>query len=151
MGSKFVFLNMQRKVFTRMYNISTPLMMEKPVRSPIVPPIADSMSTYFAALSLKGLERLTNFSCFYFTFSSLGVILWKWVLNYKNFCKIVSNTTFKLFGLAEEILSVRNISLLLYLVVLSMRNSYVRKLKIDILSTMSNPKLVLTSIMLSPV
>ena len=80
-----------------------------------------------------------TFSCFYFTFSSFGVILWKWVLYYKNFCKIVSNTTFKLFGLAEEILSVRNISLLLYLVVLSMRNSYVRKLKIDILS-MSNPK-----------
>ena len=46
----------------------------------------------------------------------------------------------KLYGLAEEILSVSNMSLLLYLVVLSMRNSYVRKLKIDILSTMSNPK-----------
>ena len=31
--------------------ISTPLMMENPVRSPIVPPIADNMSTNFAALS----------------------------------------------------------------------------------------------------
>ena len=32
--------------------ISTALMMEKPVRSPMVPPIADNMSTNFAALSL---------------------------------------------------------------------------------------------------
>ena len=34
------------------YNISTALMIEKPVRSPIIPPIADSISTNFADLSL---------------------------------------------------------------------------------------------------
>ena len=34
------------------YRISMPLMTEKPVGSPIVPPIADNMSTNFAALSL---------------------------------------------------------------------------------------------------
>ena len=34
------------------YRISTPLMIENPVRSPIVPPIADNMSTNLAALSL---------------------------------------------------------------------------------------------------
>ena len=35
----------------------------------------------------------------------------------------VSNSTFKLYDLAEEILSVSNISLLLYLHALSIRNS----------------------------
>ena len=39
-------------IFPRKYKISTPLMMENPVRSPMVPPIADNMSTNFAALSL---------------------------------------------------------------------------------------------------
>ena len=34
------------------YIISTPLMMENPVRSLMLPPIADNMSTNFAALSL---------------------------------------------------------------------------------------------------
>ena len=33
------------------YPISTPLMMENPVKSPIVPPIAESLSTNFADVS----------------------------------------------------------------------------------------------------
>ena len=33
-------------------------MMENPVRSPMVPPIADNMSTNFAALSLVMLSKL---------------------------------------------------------------------------------------------
>ena len=52
--------------------ISTALMMEKPVRSPMVPPIADNMSTNFAALSLVILSNvgvskyiLTNLSLFF--------------------------------------------------------------------------------------
>ena len=39
-------------IFPAKKRISTPLMIENPVRSPIVPPIADNMSTNFAALSL---------------------------------------------------------------------------------------------------
>ena len=38
--------------------ISTPLMMEKPVRSPMVPPIADSMSANFAVLSFSILSNV---------------------------------------------------------------------------------------------
>ena len=38
--------------------ISTALIIENPVRSPIVPPIADSMSTNFAALSLVILSNV---------------------------------------------------------------------------------------------
>ena len=38
--------------------ISTPLIMENPVRSPIAPPIADNMSTNFAALSLVILSNV---------------------------------------------------------------------------------------------
>ena len=38
--------------------ISTPLMMENPVSSPMVPPIADNMSTNFAALSLMILSNV---------------------------------------------------------------------------------------------
>ena len=41
--------------FAAKYIISTPLMIENPVRSPMVPPIADNISTNFAALSLKEL------------------------------------------------------------------------------------------------
>ena len=38
--------------------ISTPLIIENPVRSPMVPPIADNMSTNFAALSLIILSNI---------------------------------------------------------------------------------------------
>ena len=38
--------------------ISTPLMMENPVRSPMVPPKADNWSTNFAALSLVILSNV---------------------------------------------------------------------------------------------
>ena len=38
--------------------ISTPLMMENPVSRPMVPPIADNMSTNFAALSLVILSNV---------------------------------------------------------------------------------------------
>ena len=40
------------------YKISTPLMMENPVRSPIVPPIAESMSANFAARSIVILSNV---------------------------------------------------------------------------------------------
>ena len=44
------------KIFTIIlaakYTISTALMMENPVRRPMVPPIADNMSTVLAASSL---------------------------------------------------------------------------------------------------
>ena len=39
-------------IFATKYRISTPLIMENPVRSPMVPPMADNMSVNFAALSL---------------------------------------------------------------------------------------------------
>ena len=45
-------------IFITKYTISTALMMENPVRSPIVPPIADNMSTGFAALSLVILSNV---------------------------------------------------------------------------------------------
>ena len=44
--------------FLRKKRISTPLMMENPVRSPMVPPIADNMSTNLAALSLVILSNV---------------------------------------------------------------------------------------------
>ena len=37
-------------IFIAKYVISTPLMMENPVRSPMVPPMDDNLSTNFAAL-----------------------------------------------------------------------------------------------------
>ena len=40
------------------YPISTALIMENPVRSPMVPPIADNMSINFAALSLVILSNV---------------------------------------------------------------------------------------------
>ena len=53
-------------------------MMENPVRSPIVPPIAESMSTNFAALSLVILSNvgvskkiLTNFSFGFHSYSEV--------------------------------------------------------------------------------
>ena len=45
-------------IFATKYRISTPLIMENPVRSPMVPPIADNMSTNFAALSLVILSNV---------------------------------------------------------------------------------------------
>ena len=39
-------------ILTAKYPISIALMIENPVRSPMVPPIADSMSINFAALSM---------------------------------------------------------------------------------------------------
>ena len=45
-------------IFPRKYRISTPLMMENPVRSPMVPPTAESMSTNFAALSFSILSNV---------------------------------------------------------------------------------------------
>ena len=38
--------------------ISTPLMIENPVKSPIVPPIVDSMSENFADLSFVTLSNV---------------------------------------------------------------------------------------------
>ena len=43
--------------FATKYRISTPLIMENPVRSPMVPPIAD-ISTNFAALSFVILSNV---------------------------------------------------------------------------------------------
>ena len=40
------------------YMISTPLMIENPVRSPIVPPIADNISTNLASLSFSILSNV---------------------------------------------------------------------------------------------
>ena len=45
-------------IFAAKYKISTPLIMENPVRSPMVPPIADNMSTNFAALSFVILSNV---------------------------------------------------------------------------------------------
>ena len=45
-------------IFPPKYNISTKLMMENPVRSPMVPPIADNISTNFAALSFVILSNV---------------------------------------------------------------------------------------------
>ena len=58
MCDKFFFdITKLYKIFATKYAISTPLMMENPVRSPIVPPIAESMSTNFAARSLVILSN----------------------------------------------------------------------------------------------
>ena len=45
-------------IFPAKKRISTALMMENPVRSPMVPPIADNMSTNFAALSFVILSNV---------------------------------------------------------------------------------------------
>ena len=47
-----------RIILSPKYTISTPLMMENPVKSPIVPPIAENMSTNFAALSFVILSKV---------------------------------------------------------------------------------------------
>ena len=51
-------LSILKRILTPKYTISTPLMIEKPVRSPIVPPIADNISTNLAALSLVILSKV---------------------------------------------------------------------------------------------
>ena len=43
--------------FVPKYMISTPLIRENPVRRPMVPPIAESLSTNFAALSFVILSN----------------------------------------------------------------------------------------------
>ena len=54
-----IFLLMKWKMnFTAKYIISAALIIENPVRSPMVPPIADNMSTNFAALSLVILLKV---------------------------------------------------------------------------------------------
>ena len=53
-----VFFILCKTIFVAKKIISTPLMMENPVRSPMVPPIADNMSTNFAALSLVILSNV---------------------------------------------------------------------------------------------
>jgi hypothetical protein len=42
------FFNNLTAIFTPKYIISTPLMIENPVNSPMVPPIADNLSSKFA-------------------------------------------------------------------------------------------------------
>ena len=54
----FLFFIRQKTIFPAKYKISTPLMIEKPVRSPMVPPTADSMSVNLAALSLVILSKV---------------------------------------------------------------------------------------------
>ena len=54
----YLHLSVFKKILAAKYRISTPLMMEKPVRSPMVPPTADNMSTNFAALSLVILSNV---------------------------------------------------------------------------------------------
>ena len=44
--------------FPTKYTISTPLMIENPVRSPMVPPIADNISVNLAALSFVILSNV---------------------------------------------------------------------------------------------
>ena len=44
-----------KTILTKKYMISTALMREKPVRSPMVPPIADSRSTNLAARSCRNV------------------------------------------------------------------------------------------------
>ena len=63
-------------IFAAKQRISTPLMMENPVSSPMVPPIAETQSTNFADLSLVILSNvgvskyiLTNLSLFFHSYS----------------------------------------------------------------------------------
>ena len=56
--SFFYFLMTARIIFTAKKIISIPLMTENPVRSPIVPPIADNISTNFAASSFVILSNV---------------------------------------------------------------------------------------------
>ena len=52
------FFSLFKIIFPAKYKISTPLMMENPVSSPIVPPIVDNISSNFAALSLVILSNV---------------------------------------------------------------------------------------------
>ena len=68
-------------IFEAKYKISTPLMMENPVSSPMVPPIADNMSTNLAALSLVILSNVgvankifTNLRLFFHPYSEKNYI-----------------------------------------------------------------------------
>ena len=45
------------RIFKVKYKISTAVIIENPVRSPIVPPIAESISTNLAARSLVMIEK----------------------------------------------------------------------------------------------
>ena len=61
--------------------ISTPLIIENPVSKPMVPPIADKMSTNFAALSLVILSNVgvakkifTNLRLFFHPYSEKNYI-----------------------------------------------------------------------------
>ena len=65
-------------IFVAKYIISTALMREKPVSNPMVPPMADRISTGFAALSFVILSNvgvskniLTNLSLFFHSKSKL--------------------------------------------------------------------------------
>ena len=68
----FVFFKICQANLEAKYNISIALIKENPVRRPIVPPIADNMSTNFAALSFVILKNdgelkriLTNLILFF--------------------------------------------------------------------------------------
>ena len=52
------FFMISKIIFMVKYKISTPLIIENPVSSPMVPPIADNMSTNFAALSFVILSNV---------------------------------------------------------------------------------------------
>ena len=72
------------------YKISTALMMENPVRSPMVPPIADNISTNFAARSLVILSNVgvSKYILTYFNLVSIGGSKSSLLIGYK--CKIYS-------------------------------------------------------------
>ena len=55
-GGGFVVIN--KCNLSKKNTVSTPLMMENPVRSPMVPPMADNMSTNLAALALVILSKV---------------------------------------------------------------------------------------------
>ena len=52
------FFTAGRMILTEKYKISTPLMMENPVRSPMVPPMTDNLSTNVADLSFVILSNV---------------------------------------------------------------------------------------------
>ena len=60
-SAKTFFLDFEKTfstIFIEKYAISTALMIENPVRSPMVPPIDDNMSVNFAALSISILSNV---------------------------------------------------------------------------------------------
>ena len=52
------FLITLHNILVEKYNTSTPLMIENPVKSPMVPPIVDNISTNFAALSFVMMSNV---------------------------------------------------------------------------------------------